>query len=67
MTDPKAGEKWREHTDRDSPFTHVRVMAVAEGYVMARYKGCIPFVEIMRSWHERFTPVDPGAVGSPST
>lgn len=32
----------------------VRVMAVAEGYVMARRKGCMPFLETVAVFRQRF-------------
>lgn len=31
----------------------LRIMAIAEGYVMARFKGCIPFVESVEKFEQR--------------
>jgi len=31
----------------------LKVMAVAEGYVMARHKGCYPFVETLEAFKAR--------------
>lgn len=36
----KAKQRWR-HRGHGS---EVRVMAVVEGYVMVRHKGCVPFL-----------------------
>ncbi|PKM47115.1 MAG: hypothetical protein CVV05_01620 [Gammaproteobacteria bacterium HGW-Gammaproteobacteria-1] len=32
----------------------VRVMAVVEGYVMARHKGCMPFLKKVPEFREKF-------------
>jgi hypothetical protein len=31
----------------------LRILAIAEGYVMARFKGCHPFVETMEKFEKR--------------
>jgi hypothetical protein len=40
--------------DDDHIRTSVRVMAVAEGYVMCRRKGAAPFIVHMSDWYRRF-------------
>lgn len=25
--------------------SYIKIIAIAEGYIMARYKGCVPFVQ----------------------
>ena len=39
-------ESWPFHGDPTDPptVTRVRVMAIVDGYVVARVKGCIPFL-----------------------
>ena len=32
---------------------YIKVLAVAEGYVMARYAGCIPFVKTVKEFTEK--------------
>lgn len=36
----------------------VRVMAYVDGYVLARYKGRVPFVEHWRDWVKEYEPVE---------
>lgn len=31
----------------------LRIMAIEEGYVMARFKGCTPFVEALEKFEKR--------------
>jgi|GEM_PF-2570077 len=33
----------------------IKVLAVAEGYVMARHKGCFPFVETLEAFKARIS------------
>lgn len=33
---------------------YLKVMAIVDGYVMMRYKGCIPFVEKQERFNEMF-------------
>jgi hypothetical protein len=40
----------------------VRVMAVAEGYVMARRPRCSPFVDEIENFGKRFRPEAPATV-----
>lgn len=56
MTDPKKGERWHcSKTGRT-----VRVMAdPVEGYIMARFKGAIPFVLHRNDWPKRFSALEP--------
>lgn len=55
---PKKGERW----DSLQLTKTCRVMAdPVEGYVMARYKGCMPFLVHVSDWHKKFKrhPNDP--------
>lgn len=36
-------------------------MAVAEGYVMARNRGCMPFVKSVRDFLAEYEPEEPAA------
>lgn len=58
MTKPniEAGSLWRNKF-RDPTSPSVRVMAYVEGYVLARYKGRVPFVEHWRDWLKKHEPV----------
>lgn len=47
-----SGSRW---TDQ---YGTVRVMAVVEGWVLARYPGCEPFVTRKDKWLQRFGPSD---------
>ena len=49
IPEPMRGEHWQ---DADGP---VRVMAVVEGYVVARRKGCGPFLMSVREFKAAFT------------
>ncbi|TSJ60497.1 hypothetical protein FO470_17245 [Starkeya sp. 3C] len=54
----RAGQKWRDTRGDYSLGTRleiVRVMAVAEGYVMARRLGCMPFVMRAAEFADQFT------------
>lgn len=31
----------------------LRIMAIEEGYVMARFKGCMPFVQSVKDFEKR--------------
>lgn len=42
------GQVWKDEMGE------VRIMAVAEGYVMARRKGCAPFLENIVGFRKRF-------------
>lgn len=54
---PKKGERWKSVSPRHGI---CRVMAdPIEGYVMARYKGAVPFLVGVSCWHIMFEPVDP--------
>ncbi len=46
---PKPGERWLSRDDRTC-----RVMAVTEGYVVARFKGAAPFLLHANDWPARF-------------
>ena len=39
----------------------VRVMAIADGWMMARRPRCCPFVTYITHWHERFQDAPRGA------
>lgn len=41
--DVKPGQRWQV-AQVDTPRGQFRVMAVAEGYAMCRFKGCVPHV-----------------------
>ncbi len=45
---PARGQAWRR---RGSDNINFYIMAVADGYVMARYKGCSPFVMFVKDLH----------------
>ena len=49
MSEPARGEHWQ---DADGT---VRVMAVVEGYVVARRKGAAPFLLSVREFRAAFT------------
>lgn len=49
------GERWYDG------FGEVRVMAIADGWIMARRPGCIPFVTYMTQWYELYQDVPRGA------
>lgn len=50
---PQRNERW---LTRDGSET-VRVMASGiEGYVVARYKGAMPFLLHINDWHKKFKP-----------
>lgn len=59
---PTAGSRWDEvgvsFATAPSAPSHrtVRVMAVAENYVMARFQGCAPFTMHVKDWGKRFEP-----------
>lgn len=36
-----------------------RVMGTVEGWVVARFKGAVPFVMYERDWRQHFKPVKP--------
>ena len=38
--------------NREDQYGSMRLMAVVEGYVMARRKGCQPFVISIKEWNE---------------
>lgn len=44
LPDPKRGD---ECADDSGP---IRCMAVADGYVMARRPGCVPFILTVKDW-----------------
>lgn len=51
---PAVGSRW---LDADGAHTRVvRVMAVADGWIMARRSGCIPFCTYHKDWSRRFLP-----------
>ncbi|MCJ2057305.1 hypothetical protein MKL09_12145 [Methylobacterium sp. J-048] len=50
--EPTVGSHW---SDEDGP---VRVMAVVEGYVVARRKGAMPFSSSARDFAAAFKPVE---------
>jgi len=33
--------------------SYIRIMAIAENYIMARNKGCVPFVDSIKEFSER--------------
>ena len=60
MGAPEIGSRWREIDARRPhiavPDLTVRVIVVAEGYVMARFKGSAPFLTHTSDWPKRFEP-----------
>lgn len=51
---PEINSRW-DRVNSGSTRT-VRVMAVVEGYVMARLSGCSPFLTHMSDWYLVYTP-----------
>jgi hypothetical protein len=45
-----AGQRFEYRTNGEK--THIRVMAVVEGYVMARHKNSVPFVKSEKQFTE---------------
>lgn len=55
MNDPCKGQRW----DSVKTQSTCRVMAdPIEGWVLARYKGAMPFVVHVNEWHKLFTLKD---------
>ena len=54
--DPMVGRRFRRMGQE------ARVMTVAEGYAMMRFKGCSPFVEYVKNLPKTFYPVDANTV-----
>lgn len=52
LVPPDANSRW-DYRNREKT---VRVMGVAEGWVIARNTGATPFVTHMSDWHQKFTP-----------
>jgi hypothetical protein len=50
MNDPELKSHWQDEHGL------VVVMAVVDGWIMARRLGCVPFTEPLKSWHRRFKP-----------
>lgn len=38
-------EKYKIGDTFKTNYRQLRIMAIKEGYIMARYKGCVPFVK----------------------
>jgi len=55
--DPLVGRRFRRMGQE------ARVMVVAEGYAMLRFKGCCPFVESVKDLPKTFYPVGANASG----
>lgn len=51
---PARGQAWQSR-GKDRLFF---VMAVADGYILARYKGCMPFVMSISALHVNCTRMD---------
>jgi len=55
---PTPKSKWRERKPSfiaaDPKHEIFRVMAVVDGYVMARRTGCMPFIVPLKQWHGHF-------------
>ncbi len=60
MSEPVRGEHWQ---DADGT---VRVMAIVEGYVVARRKGAAPFLMSIREFKAAFTLEPPHKLGGRS-
>jgi hypothetical protein len=54
--EPKRNSRWRK-IGCDSGRV-IRVLGVVEGYVVARYKGAMPWLEHVNQWHKRFAAVE---------
>lgn len=53
----RARERPALHIRWQGEHGEIRVMATVEGYVVARYKGAMPFVMWQKDFVEQFTPV----------
>lgn len=65
-----AGSKWTDEAAAFAPGTRlerVRVLAFAEGYVMARRTGCAPFVMPVKDFLRRFAPAARRALSTEET
>jgi hypothetical protein len=51
MAEVKPGQIWRAVDARGT----VRIMAVVEGWVVGRFKGCMPWVKSMGEFLDEFT------------
>jgi len=54
---PKVGSRWRLKPPPVVPGAGqrpVRVMAVADGYVMVRYPGAVPFIKSVKEFFAEF-------------
>jgi len=47
-------EKGQEWYDKKDPTFIVRVMAVADGWLMLRRPGCMPFVKDAKTFEQQF-------------
>lgn len=55
---PEPGSLWRGENH-----PKIRVMAVADNYVMARSSGCYPFVVHVKEFRQRFVHIRPKEAG----
>lgn len=53
---PEVGSRW-DQTNNGLTRT-VRVMAIVEGYIVARLTGCTPFIIHMSDWHHQHRAKD---------
>lgn len=61
MSVPRKGERWERKNDSSV----CRIMAdPIEGYVMARFKGAMPFLVHVSEWHRHFRIYHPTAKGA---
>jgi hypothetical protein len=58
LPEPKVNSRW--DTSKSGSIVGAtrtcRIMGVVEGYVIARYAGCMPFITHLSNWHKLFTP-----------
>lgn len=58
MSAIRAGTRWKDDAAAFAPGTRlesVKVMAVVDGYVMARRSGCMPFCMSVKDFERRFS------------
>lgn len=54
---PSPKSRWLQIGDHSGQVA--TVMTVSDNWVMARFKGCIPFTEHVNQWHKGFVPAPP--------
>lgn len=50
---PARGQAWKERTGQVKPLLYI--LAVADGYVMCRYKGCMVWCMSIKTLHSKYS------------